>query len=275
VAGVQLAADPGTGQRPRAGGDAGAGRSRLAGAGFRPLGWQARPRGSHRCAGPFPCRSGGPPAAWGRTVGRVRRSRRRGPARAVGDSCRSRPAAAGGDPCRRDAHGPALHLRLGPGPDLGAAPGLWNPPAPAGRGGSGRLAVGRGAGAGTAMILRQLILAVQFLTRLPTPQVADFRPDDLTRSARWFPLVGLPVGALVLLPVWLLQDRPLLAGVIGLLAWVWVTGALHLDGLGDVADALGASHRNPQRFLEVLKDPHLGVFGTVAIGMQMLLKMVL
>src|SRR5690606_29246293 len=60
-----------------------------------------------------------------------------------------------------------------------------------------------------------------------------------------------------------------------LLAWVWVTGALHLDGLGDVADALGASHRNPQRFLEVLKDPHLGVFGTVAIGMQMLLKMVL
>lgn len=125
------------------------------------------------------------------------------------------------------------------------------------------------------MILRQLILAVQFLTRLPTPQVADFRPDDLTRSARWFPLVGLLVGALVLLPVWLLQDRPLLAGVIGLLAWVWVTGALHLDGLGDVADALGASHRNPQRFLEVLKDPHLGVFGTVAIGMQMLLKMVL
>src|SRR5690606_24128216 len=105
-----------------------------------------------------------------------------------------RPAAAGGDPCRRDAHGPALHLRLGPGPDLGAAPGLWNPPAPAGRGGSGRLAVGRGAGAGTAMILRQLILAVQFLTRLPTPQVADFRPDDLTRSARWFPLVGQVVG---------------------------------------------------------------------------------
>ncbi len=125
------------------------------------------------------------------------------------------------------------------------------------------------------MIARELILAVQFLTRLPTPQVADFQADDLTRSARWFPLVGLLVGALVLLPVSLLQDRPLLAGVIGLLAWVWVTGALHLDGLGDVADALGASHRNPQRFLEVLKDPHLGVFGTVAIGMQMLLKLVL
>lgn len=125
------------------------------------------------------------------------------------------------------------------------------------------------------MIARELILAVQFLTRLPTPQVADFQPDDLTRSARWFPLVGLLVGALVLLPVWLLQDRPLLAAVLGLLVWVWVTGALHLDGLGDVADAFGASHRNPQRFLEVLKDPHLGVFGMVAIGMQMLLKFAL
>lgn len=125
------------------------------------------------------------------------------------------------------------------------------------------------------MILRELVLAVQFLTRLPTPQVADFRPDDLTRSARWFPFVGLLVGALVLVPLAGLDARPLLAAALGLLAWVWVTGALHLDGLGDVADALGASHRDPQRFLAVLKDPHLGVFGSVAIGLQMLLKFVL
>src|SRR5690606_41677912 len=45
--------------------------------------------------------------------------------------------------------------------------------------------------------------------------------------------------------------------------------------LGDVRHAVGPLRRIPQRFLWVLKDPHLGVFGTVAIGMQMLLKMVL
>jgi adenosylcobinamide-GDP ribazoletransferase len=63
--------------------------------------------------------------------------------------------------------------------------------------------------------------------------------------------------------------------VLTLLVWVWVTGALHLDGLGDVADAFGASHRDPQRFLEVLKDPHMGVFGVVTLVMQLLLKFVL
>ena len=125
------------------------------------------------------------------------------------------------------------------------------------------------------MIGRRLILAIQFLTRLPTPQVRDFRQEDLSRSAVYYPLVGAIIGALLALPLYGLADRPWLAGVLTLLMWVWVTGALHLDGLGDVADAFGAAHRNPQRFLEVLKDPHMGVFGVVTLIMQLLLKFVL
>lgn len=125
------------------------------------------------------------------------------------------------------------------------------------------------------MSLRRLILAVQFLTRLPTPQVRDFDPQDLTRAAIWFPLVGGLIGALLLAPMWSLEVRPWLAAVLALLLWVWVTGALHLDGLGDVADAFGAAHRDPQRFLEVLKDPRMGVFGVVSLIMQLLLKLVL
>ena len=55
------------------------------------------------------------------------------------------------------------------------------------------------------MIGRQiqlLLCAVQFLTRLPTPPLHGFEPDWISRSARYFPLVGLLVGgisALVLL----------------------------------------------------------------------------
>jgi len=125
------------------------------------------------------------------------------------------------------------------------------------------------------MSLRGLILAVQFLTRLPTPQVKDFRDDDLSRAAVYNPLVGAIIGALLAMPLFLVADRPWLAGVLTLLLWVWVTGALHLDGLGDVADAFGAAHRDPQRFLEVLKDPRMGVFGVVTLVMQLLLKFVL
>lgn len=125
------------------------------------------------------------------------------------------------------------------------------------------------------MSARRLILAIQFLTRLPTPQVKDFRQEDLSRSAVYYPLVGALIGVLLVLPLYALAGRPWLAGAMTLLLWVWVTGALHLDGLGDVADAFGAAHRNPQRFLEVLKDPHMGVFGVVTLVMQLLLKFVL
>lgn len=125
------------------------------------------------------------------------------------------------------------------------------------------------------MSLRGLLLAVQFLTRLPTPQLRDFREEELSRTAVWFPLVGLIIGALLLVPMGVLDSRPWLAALLALLLWVWVTGALHLDGLGDVADAFGAAHRNPQRFAEVLKDPHMGVFGMVTVALQLLAKFVL
>ena len=57
--------------------------------------------------------------------------------------------------------------------------------------------------------------------------------------------------------------------------WIWITGALHLDGLGDVADAFGAAHGKPERFIEVLGDPHAGSFAVVAISLQIAAKLVL
>jgi adenosylcobinamide-GDP ribazoletransferase len=124
------------------------------------------------------------------------------------------------------------------------------------------------------MSLRGLVLAVQFLTRLPTPQIADLQPAELSRSAVWFPLVGLLIGFVVAFAVWLgSASGPWIGALAGLIAWVWITGALHLDGLGDVADALGAAHRNPGRFHEVLRDPHIGSFGVIAIVLQLLAKL--
>lgn len=125
------------------------------------------------------------------------------------------------------------------------------------------------------MSLRRMILAFQFLTRLPTPQVHDFRDDGLTHSAVYHPLVGIAIGLLLALPLWAFDDRPWLAAVLALALWTWVTGALHLDGMSDVADAMGAAHRDPARFLAVLKDPHIGVFGAVSLVVQLLLKLVL
>jgi len=124
--------------------------------------------------------------------------------------------------------------------------------------------------------VRGLILALQFLTRLPTPRVPDFRPEDLAASAAWFPVVGAAVGVVVaaVLVAGTFVD-PWLGALAGLMVWVWITGALHLDGLADLADALGAAHRDPQRVLEVLRDPHIGTFGVVAIVLVLAAKLVL
>jgi len=124
--------------------------------------------------------------------------------------------------------------------------------------------------------MRGLFLALQFLTRIPTPRVDALRPEDLSQSAIWFPLVGALIGAIVAaaLVVGVFVD-PWVGALAGVVVWVWVTGALHLDGLADLADALGASHRDPRRLLEVLRDPHIGTFGVVAIVLILAAKLVL
>jgi adenosylcobinamide-GDP ribazoletransferase len=124
--------------------------------------------------------------------------------------------------------------------------------------------------------MRGFILAVQFLTRLPTPQLRNFDAAELPRSAHWFPLVGIIIGVLVASALWLgSRVDPWLGALLALLLWVGVTGALHLDGLADLADAMGAAHRDRERFLAVLADPHLGTFGVLSLVLQVIAKLVL
>jgi len=123
--------------------------------------------------------------------------------------------------------------------------------------------------------MKGLILALQFLTRLPMPRVqAD--EADFARSMRWFPAAGLVIGLVVAGAAWTgARLDPWTGALAGLVAWVAVTGALHLDGLSDLADAGGAAHKDRARMLAVMADPHVGSFGVVAIGLQLLAKLVL
>jgi len=123
--------------------------------------------------------------------------------------------------------------------------------------------------------MKGLIVAIQFLTRLPTPRVT-VSSDEFAASMRWFPAVGLIVGALVAGAGWAgARIDPWTGALAALLLWVAVTGALHLDGLGDIADASGAAHKDRERLIAVLGDPHLGSFAVVAIALQLMTKLVL
>lgn len=123
--------------------------------------------------------------------------------------------------------------------------------------------------------MKGLVVAIQFLTRLPTPRLT-VSGDEFAASMRWFPAVGLIIGALVAGAGRAgAQIDPWTGALAALILWVAVTGALHLDGLGDIADAGGAAHKDRERLIAVLGDPHVGSFAVVAIVLQLIAKLVL
>ncbi|PEQ13671.1 adenosylcobinamide-GDP ribazoletransferase [Novosphingobium sp. PC22D] len=123
--------------------------------------------------------------------------------------------------------------------------------------------------------MKGLVIALQFLTRLPLPAVA-VSGAQFAASMRWYPVVGAIIGGLVAAAGWTgaLID-PRLGALAALVVWVGVSGALHLDGLGDIADAAGALHKDRARLHSVLADPHVGSFAVTAIGLQLIAKLVL
>src|SRR6478736_1399109 len=113
------------------------------------------------------------------------------------------------------------------------------------------------------MRARDPLAAVAFLTRIPVGRFVTLGPDDVGRGVVFFPIVGAAVGALAGLAAEGL-DGPLpalVAGGLGVAVALVLTGALHLDGLADTADAFGAGNR--ERRLEIMRDSRTGSFGAV------------
>lgn len=115
------------------------------------------------------------------------------------------------------------------------------------------------------------LLACQFLTRLPVP--ARWDPTRMAEAARWFPAVGLIVGALAAMAYGLAAIRfpPDLAALAALAVAMLVTGCLHEDGLADVCDGLGGGATR-ERALEIMRDSRLGTYGVAGLAVMLLAK---
>lgn len=121
--------------------------------------------------------------------------------------------------------------------------------------------------------MRAFWLALQFLTRLPVPRIAEHTAEDRGRSVLYYPVVGLLIGAILTGFLFLLADAdPGLRAALLLLVWVLLTGALHLDGLADSADAWLGGHGDRARALEIMKDPRSGPAAIVAVVLVLMVK---
>ena len=112
--------------------------------------------------------------------------------------------------------------------------------------------------------------AIQFLTVLPAGRAAEF---DAAGMLPWFPLVGLLLGGLLALFDSLASRwwSPAVVAILDVVLLAIMTGAFHLDGLGDTADGL-FSHRPKEKTLEIMKDSRIGAMGVVALISALALK---
>ncbi|MHC1744409.1 MAG: adenosylcobinamide-GDP ribazoletransferase [Syntrophobacteraceae bacterium] len=128
---------------------------------------------------------------------------------------------------------------------------------------------------GSATPLTIVALAFSFLTLIPIPSrwLASVTTSDLARSFAVFPFVGFTLGVILTVPAWLLADTgsSLLHATMLASLLCFLTRALHLDGLADVADGFGGGY-TPERRLEIMKDSRTGAFGVAAIVFLVALK---
>lgn len=122
-----------------------------------------------------------------------------------------------------------------------------------------------------------LKLAFSLLTRIPVRLPEEIEPRAWGEAVVFYPLVGLVMG-LVLASVALAGGawdvHPGVLAVLVLLLWVGLTGAFHLDGLADSADAWLGGYGDPERTLRIMKDPACGPAGVVALILVLLAKWV-
>ena len=131
--------------------------------------------------------------------------------------------------------------------------------------------------------MTSLLAAIGLLTRVPIRRA--FSESEVAGATAFYPLVGAAIGGTQAALLWIAiawLPSPAAAGgasrvpsmvlavcLVGLA--VWITGALHVDGLADTFDGFGGG-RSRQEVLAIMRDPRLGTYGAAAVFLVLLLK---
>lgn len=118
-----------------------------------------------------------------------------------------------------------------------------------------------------------LILALQFFTRLPINVNVDFSEKNIKSCFFFLPFVGLIYGGVTAGIMYAFSETAI-TSLLAVLAYVMLGGSLHIDGLADFADGF-AANASPEKTLAIMSDPHSGVFATIAVVLDLLLRFVM
>ncbi|MBI5110061.1 MAG: adenosylcobinamide-GDP ribazoletransferase [Rhodocyclales bacterium] len=121
--------------------------------------------------------------------------------------------------------------------------------------------------------LEYFFAALRFFTRLPVPAWVGHSSEQLNHAARYFPLVGIIIGAIgaavteaaaLALPIGV-------AVLLGMAATVLATGGFHEDGFADSCDGFGGGV-DQARVLAIMKDSRIGSYAAIGLGLLLLTK---
>ncbi len=134
--------------------------------------------------------------------------------------------------------------------------------------------------------MKRIFAAVAFLTRAPLPSSWVFNAAEVGRASLFFPLVGAALGLINLLILYVFRLRisvghhltigslwlpaPVIAVLLVAIS-AWMTGAMHLDGLADMADGFGGG-RDREDVLRIMRDHAIGAYGAVALILLVFIK---
>lgn len=124
-------------------------------------------------------------------------------------------------------------------------------------------------------IIRGLILSFQLYTRIAIPGHIEFNKENLKIALIFLPLVGLILGFIPAMIIYIVRPKShILAACLGLIAYLIASGSIHLDGLADMADGF-FSNSSKEKITDIMADPSLGIFGSLAIIIYSILKIAL
>ncbi|BAH08000.1 adenosylcobinamide-GDP ribazoletransferase [Clostridium kluyveri] len=122
-------------------------------------------------------------------------------------------------------------------------------------------------------LLNDFFLILQLLTRIPVNRNLLCRRENFRRGASFMPLVGVIVGGIqwIIYKLCIIIFSLNVSIVIVILAGIVLTGALHVDGLGDMCDGF-FSFKEKGKIIEIMKDSRIGTYACLAIIIDILLK---
>ena len=125
-------------------------------------------------------------------------------------------------------------------------------------------------------IINQIVLLIQFMTRIYIPLKVEYSEEKLAKGIKYFPLVGYFIGLIIFVIANILNkyiDNKYIISLLIILLELKLVGLIHVDGLADSFDGL-FSYRDKDKILEIMKDSRVGTNGVVILIFYYLAKLI-